>query len=265
MVEARQASHRPMSRSRGWLPGPARPLAQQARACVDSTESRSASTERIDGRQFEMGEVSLTLSQAFDIAVKAYNAGKLAEVEQICLRIIAADPDSAAALNLLAVTYSSLGGHEKAIASYDRALALRPDFIQALVNRGIAHYEMKRFGDALASYDSAIALRPDHAEALVGRGLVLHDQRRFDEALDSYDRALALRPDDAEALVERGAALHELGRPGEALKSFERALVTQPDHAEALTNRGVVLHDLARHDAPDGGAAAMHKRQRSVV
>src|SRR5665213_1821319 len=246
MVEARQASHRPMSRSRGWLPGPARPLAQQARACVDSTESRSASTERIDGRQFEMGEVSLTLSQAFDIAVKAYNAGKLAEVEQICLRIIAADPDSAAALNLLAVTYSSLGGHEKAIASYDRALALRPDFIQAWNNRGAALKQLKRFDDALESYDRALRLQPDTVEVLNNRAGALQAMGRHGEALAEYDRALALRPAYPEALNNRGITLQALGRHDEALTSYDSALSLRPDFVGALVNRGIAHYEMKR-------------------
>ena len=88
--------------------------------------------------------VSLSLLQAFDIALKAYSAGKLAEAEQICLKIISADPDSAAALNLLAVIHSSLGRNDLALASYDRALALQPDFIQALSHRGAVLKQMKR-------------------------------------------------------------------------------------------------------------------------
>ena len=56
-----------------------------------------------------------------------------------------------------------------------------------------------RFEEALASYDRAIALRPDYAEALTNRGVTLHDLKRFDEALASYARAIACAPDYAEA------------------------------------------------------------------
>src|ERR1700733_9975146 len=129
-----------------------------------------------------MGAVSLTLSQAFDIALKAYNAGKLAEAEQICLKIIAADPDSAAALNLLAVTYSSLGRNDMALSSYDRALALRPDFIQAWNNRGAVLKQLKRFGEALESYDRALVLQPDYVEVLNNRAGVLLEMKRYDDA-----------------------------------------------------------------------------------
>ena len=120
-----------------------------------------------------MTTVSLTISEVFDIALKSYYAGKLAEAEQICLKILSADPDSAATLNLLAVINTSRGSNDAAISCYDRALSLRPDFIQALSNRGAVLKAMKRYNEALESYDRALALQPDHVEVLNNRAGVL--------------------------------------------------------------------------------------------
>src|SRR5277367_39591 len=103
-----------------------------------------------------MTTVSLTISQVFDIALKSYTAGKLAEAEQFCLKILSADPNSAATLNLLAVINTSLGRNDAALVNYDRALALQPDFIQALNNRGAVLKQMKRYDEALKSYDRAL-------------------------------------------------------------------------------------------------------------
>jgi tetratricopeptide (TPR) repeat protein len=49
--------------------------------------------------------------------------------------------------------------------------------------------------DALASYDKALAIKPDHAEALYSRGTALQRLKRFEEALASHDQALAIQPD----------------------------------------------------------------------
>ena len=195
-----------------------------------------------------MTTVSLTLSQVFEFALKAYRAGKFAEAEQLCLKILSADPDSAPTLNLLAVINSALGRHDAALSNGDRALSLRPDFVEALVNRGIALYDLKRFDEALASYDRAIALRPNNADALVNRGNALGKSRRHSEAVASYDDALTLQPQHIEALANRGVALQKLGRFEEALASYDRALTLQPDHAEALVGRGVTQHDLKQYD-----------------
>jgi tetratricopeptide (TPR) repeat protein len=196
-----------------------------------------------------MTAVSLTISQVFDIALKCYSAGKLAEAEQICLKILSADPDSAITLNLLAVIHTALGNAAAALSCIDRALALHPDFVEALVNRGIAHYALGRFGDALADYDRAIALRPDNADALSNRGNALDKLGRREEALASYDAALALRPHHVEALYNRGVALHALRRIDDALMSYDAALALRPDYPDALAGRGATLHDQGRFDA----------------
>ena len=106
-------------------------------------------------------------------------------------------------------------------------------------NRGNALHELKRFEEALASYDRALALRPDYVEALANRGVTLHELKRFEEALASYDRALAVRPDYAEAFVNRGVTLHELKRFEEALASYDRAIALRPDYAQAHYNEAV--------------------------
>ena len=62
---------------------------------------------------------------------------------------------------------------------------------------GIALQDLKRPAEALASYDKAIALKPDFAEAYNNRGNALRDLKRPEEALASYDKAIALKPDYA--------------------------------------------------------------------
>ena len=124
---------------------------------------------------------------------------------------------------------------DEALASYDKALALKPDYAEAFNNRGNALQELKRLDEALASYDKALALKPDYAEAFNNRGNALQELKRLDEALASYDKALALKPDYAEAFNNRGNALQELKRFDEALASYDRALAVQPDHAHAFS------------------------------
>jgi tetratricopeptide (TPR) repeat protein len=163
-------------------------------------------------------------------------------------RAVALRPDYIEAHNNLAATLHQLERFAEAVASFDRALALRPDCAEALTGRGVTLYGLKRFEEALASFDRALAARPDYVEALANRGLALKELKRFDEALASFDRALALRPDDAEAHINRGNALRELKRIDEALASYDRAIAVRPDYVEAFNNRSVMLQELRQFD-----------------
>jgi tetratricopeptide (TPR) repeat protein len=187
-------------------------------------------------------------SKTLNSAVTAYNAGRLAEAEQLCQEILIANQDFFDALHLLAIVQSRLGKRQLALASFDRALAVRANHAEALSNRGLTLRDLKRFDEALASYECALTVQPDHPEALSNRGLTLHELKRFDEALASYDRALVVRPNYAIALFNRGLTLYELNRLDEALSSYDRALALQPHYAEALSNRGLALHRLKRSD-----------------
>jgi predicted O-linked N-acetylglucosamine transferase (SPINDLY family) len=182
-----------------------------------------------------MPTITLTLLQALERAVSAYNAGSLVEAEQICQQLVSAKHDFFDAHHLLAIVQSKLGRRNDALASFDRALLVQPNNAQALNNRGITLKELKRFDEALASYDSALTVRPDFAEALFNRGNTLHELKRLDEALVSYDRSLKIQPGYADALGNRGNTLKELKRLEEALASYERALAAKIDDGQAFS------------------------------
>jgi predicted O-linked N-acetylglucosamine transferase (SPINDLY family) len=124
---------------------------------------------------------------------------------------------------------------EEALASCEKAIALKPDDTEAHSNRAIALLDLKRPEEALASCDRAIALKPDYAEAYSRRGIaLLQHLRRPEEALASYDKAIALKPDNAGSHHNRANALKELNRFDEAVASYHTALTLDPDHKYAL-------------------------------
>ena len=85
---------------------------------------------------------------------------------------------------------------------------LRPDHAATWNNRGNVLRRLRRSAEALASFDKALALKPDYANALYNRAnMLLLDMKRAEEALPAYDQALALNPDFAEAWNNRGNAL----------------------------------------------------------
>ncbi|MFN5122426.1 MAG: tetratricopeptide repeat protein [Bradyrhizobium sp.] len=87
---------------------------------------------------------------------------------------------------------------------------------------GNALRDLRRFDEALASFERATALRHDLAPALFNRGLTLADLGRHEEALASYDRVIALVPGHADAHRNRGAALAAAGLRGNQAEQMQR-------------------------------------------
>ncbi|HVZ53619.1 MAG TPA: tetratricopeptide repeat protein, partial [Pseudolabrys sp.] len=192
------------------------------------------------------------LSDVLQRAVAAFRAGRVAEAENLCADIVAAQPDQFDAAHVLAVAQAAQGKFELALASYDRALTLRPESAEVISNRGTCLERLGRLDEALASYEHALSARPDFVDAHYNRGNVLLALQRHAEALASYDHVLALKPDHADALNNRGQALRELMRYNDALASYDAAIARQPQHVMAHCNAAALR--LLMGDFPRGWA-----------
>jgi predicted TPR repeat methyltransferase len=159
--------------------------------------------------------------------------GNFSQAATLMENSIAADPNDAMAHYNYGNVLRDLDAPEKALASYDRALALQPDRPGTLVNRGVVLHDLGRYEEALASYDAGLARNPGDAAAHFNRGNVLSMLKRYEEAVMSYRRAIALKSNYAEAYNACGNALGELGRRQEALACFERALAIWGEHKKA--------------------------------
>jgi tetratricopeptide (TPR) repeat protein len=223
------------------------------------------------------------LQSIFDQALAFHRAGLLAEAEQLYHRVLEHQPGSFDCQHLLGVISYQRGDCLAAVRQIDAALKINSRVADAHLNRGNALKKLKRFDEALASYDKAIAikgrepallncrgsvlrdlrrldealadldlavsLRPDLAEAFNNRGNVLKDLQRLDAALADYDRAIALNPNNADAFNNRANLHKQLGDEDQALLDYEKAIALKPDYPEAFYNHGTTLHELGRFDA----------------
>lgn len=225
-----------------------------------------------------------------DTALAMMRQGQHAPAEQVCRRILDAEPRDFGASHLLGVllllrgepglaeqriadaiainpgvagahynrgnALLALGRAQEAITCFDQALHLKPDFAQALCNRGNAQNALNWWDLAIASFKAALAIRPGITEAHNGLGNAQLAMGRGSEALASFDRAIALDQRHPGAHNNRGSAMFAMGRLEDALASFDAAISLAPDTAEAHDNRGMVLRELGRFDA----AIASHDR-----
>jgi predicted O-linked N-acetylglucosamine transferase (SPINDLY family) len=92
---------------------------------------------------------------------------------------------------------------DAAVASFDKAIALKPDYAEAYSNRGNALLALKQLDAAVVSFNKAIALKPGYAEAYYNRGVALKELQQLDAAVASFDHAFDLKPEVHYLLGER--------------------------------------------------------------
>ena len=126
-----------------------------------------------------------------------------------------------------------MGQFEEAIASWDKALALKPDNSESWYNRGLALANLERFEEAVASWDKTLDLQPENTEAWYNRAVALKKIKRFTEAIASYDKIIALKPDDPNLYYQK-ACLYVLEKEvGELTNNQE---VVAASTAKAIEN-----------------------------
>jgi tetratricopeptide (TPR) repeat protein len=221
-----------------------------------------------------------TIGQAMKTAIQEHRAGRLAEAEKACRRILAVKGDHADALRLLGVIatqtghldagielirkaiginpkaadyYIDLGNGlrnkgeiDEAIAAFERAVGIDPSDAVGHSNLGVVLGMSKQLDRAVREFNEAIRLKPDYAEAYNNLGNALREKREWDGAIDACRRALRINPDFAAASVNLGSALRGKGELDEAIAAYRQANRLMPDFAEGLSNLGNALKEKGR-------------------
>ncbi|MFJ9816634.1 tetratricopeptide repeat protein [Streptomyces sp. NPDC101151] len=138
--------------------------------------------------------------------------------------------------------------HVRAVAEYDRALALDTGLPHAYSGRGAALAALRDFDAATEDLDRAVDLDPDNAVTLARRGDCHRMRGRYEAALRDLDRAVELDPTLRVAWAGRGVAHRAQGRQDLALSDLNRALEIDPDFVWALVMRARVRRARGEQD-----------------
>jgi tetratricopeptide (TPR) repeat protein/SAM-dependent methyltransferase len=192
-------------------------------------------------------------------AVRAHQAGQLAEAERLYRNVLAIDPRHLISLNHLGILALQTGRYSNAVETIRQALAINDRNPEAHYNIAYAHYRLGRSDEAIRHYQRAIALKPDYADAHTNLGNVLKDLGRTPEAEASYRRVVALAPQSPEAHYNLGNILAQQGRLDEAIAAHREALVHNPDFVRSHNNLATALA------AKGESAAAIEHYQRALA
>jgi predicted O-linked N-acetylglucosamine transferase (SPINDLY family) len=191
----------------------------------------------------------MTIPQAFELALRHHQEGRLAPAEALYRQILAAQPKHADALHLLGLIAHQAGRHALAVDLIRQAIALDPNNPAAHCNLGEACRALGRLDEAIANYRRALELTPDYPEAHNNLGAALAGECRLDEAIAAYRRALQLKPGFPEASNNLGEALRKQGRFDESIAACHQALRLKSDFPEAQNNLGAALAAQGQLDA----------------
>jgi protein O-GlcNAc transferase len=220
--------------------------------------------------------VPMTLAQILEQAKQLHGAGRIAEAQGLCRKVLDRSPKNPAALRLLKKispqiekvdeaerllrnviaanpkqpgyyvnlgdVLSGRGELSEALGCYCQALAIDPNSSQALYRLGQA---LKAAGPmtetVTTAYRQAIESGTDVAEAfnLLGNSLV--SVGLYEQSLAVYAEALKIRPHDPVYYFNTGIPLKALGRWDESMAAYRKALELRPDYPEAMNNLGILL------------------------
>lgn len=148
--------------------------------------------------------------------------------------------------------YFKDGNPARALAAYNRAIALNPDNLEAYASRGAVHFFQGNYALAEDDFKFILDKNPFQADAFTAYGSVLAAQGRFNEALDVLNSAIALQPSKPEIFFSRAGVYFMLGRYDEAIVDYTSVINLRPA-ADVYNARGAAYlrqgkKELAQQD-----------------
>jgi Tfp pilus assembly protein PilF len=163
--------------------------------------------------------------------------------------VIEKEPDRVPiAYNNRGLVYYQTGQFDKAVADFQKAVALRASYIDAYSNLGMAFFKSGRLDEAIANLEKAIALDPAYYKAYNNRALVFGAMGKFDKALEDYNRVIALQPSSPQAYYNPGILHAQAGLFDKAIEYFSQSITLDPEYADAYNSRGMAYSLLNQFD-----------------
>jgi glycosyltransferase involved in cell wall biosynthesis/Tfp pilus assembly protein PilF len=213
------------------------------------------------GRSEGAGKPFPPASATLEVALSAFNAGRLAEAEDVCRELLQADEKCAAAWNLMA-RMAALNVNLDSAGDFGAlACDLEPG------NAGFARFlaevnlDQGKLEPAERQVRRALEMAPDSPEGFVLLGRILAEKDDKTAALEAFQDALRVRKDYAEGFSHYATALQKFGRGKDAISRIRKACSLAPDSVEFQTILAMLLEQNSRWEdalAAYGKAARMN-------
>jgi len=182
------------------------------------------------------------------IGMSRFKRGDLEGARRALERAVQSDPDSGIAHARLANVLAELNQTPRAIALYERAIALAPSynpgrhqFAELLKSRG-------EYDAARRQYEAILQNNPYDAVAINALAQLDINRGDYNAALTRLTGLLDWMPENVAARVNAGLCYYHLGRVDEAANAYRAALAIDSYAGAAAIN---LANLLIEHDRPD--------------
>jgi tetratricopeptide (TPR) repeat protein len=192
--------------------------------------------------------VAVTLEQA----AQALRAGDLQAAAAACHELLALNPASAAALQVLAMVHDRLGQFDESEKLFARSVEIRPRDAEFRTNLALLLAKRGRRDEAIRELERALILQPRFRAARLALARLCNEAGQHSAAGAHARKLIAANEHDTEAWSALGAARFLTGEMPGAREAFERAVALSPDYGAA---RYHLAATLSEQDEPEAALA----------
>jgi tetratricopeptide (TPR) repeat protein len=241
-------------RSGGTRVGSAYPLYLEARGYLqryDQAESLEHAVSLLQQALQRDPEYALAYAALAEAQWQLYrltrDEERVALAKKACERALKLNDLLAPVHVTLGVIRTGTGEAERALADFDRALALDPANADALREKATALQTLGRTSEAEALFRRAVELQPQYWGNLSHLGAFYYRHARYAEAEAAFRKVIDLVPDNPRGYASLGAVLHEAGgRDPEAVSVLEHSMTLAPSY-RAAANLGLIEFSHGRY------------------
>ena len=146
-------------------------------------------------------------AQSLAKAVQLYQAGKLAEAEQICRALVNQVPDHGIAWYQLGKILFDQNQWDEAVSAFKNSLRHDANAVVVHSFLGESFRQLCQLDQAIIHFDQALQLAPNHLLANQGKAKTLFWQGQLDLARSYFEKSVSLNPDHPATRAAYGTIL----------------------------------------------------------
>ncbi len=149
----------------------------------------------------------------------------------------------------LGILYYKSGENEKAIESFDFAIAIQDDFSAAYFNKGRVFMTMQDYKLAIPTFLEVLALERDALNACLHIAQCYEEMESYKEACHYYLKVIKENPLHLEGLLGTAICLESLSRYTEAIHYYKSALSLNSENTEIILSISMCEYKLGNNNA----------------